>query len=473
MLRERRRRSACSRSTACCCRARRLSLRVFERRYLDLVRECTRESRGFGVCLILIGDEVGAPATPAKFGTQARIEDFTTGDDGLLHLRIRGGRRFRVDTTHVRDNGLLLADVDWCEHDPDDELRPEHATLGIDARAHPRTGRRRTREGAAGAHSTKRRGSAGVSPNCLPLQESQRQALLQMDDPHARLDWMLRWIELTRLSVRARAAPAATLSGCTARLDASSPRDPARSCACASAVVGDRPPQHEDLAAALSMVQLLRRADPERRAVAATVRGASHRRSTHRIVRADVAPQQQGFRDGRRASAGSTGCCAGVRSSSSRPSVAIHPACGCTRQPRCSRRRCKASRSLRIAGPGAQRRHGAMRFRCAARAGASSRSPTTFRARACAAAARVRVRRAWPRCCAAHATTPRSRTRRRRRARAAASRTNARRAAGTRCPAPAPTRCRTTSPPMTSLSQCAPRYNSAKPSSVVIAPPIR
>ena len=42
-----------------------LSLRVFERRYLDLVRECTRESRGFGVCLILIGDEVGAPATPA------------------------------------------------------------------------------------------------------------------------------------------------------------------------------------------------------------------------------------------------------------------------------------------------------------------------------------------------------------------------------------------------------------------------
>jgi Lon protease-like protein len=28
----------------------------------------------------------------------------------------------------------------------------------------------------------------------LPLQESQRQGLLQMDDPHARLDWMLRWI---------------------------------------------------------------------------------------------------------------------------------------------------------------------------------------------------------------------------------------------------------------------------------------
>jgi Lon protease-like protein len=142
-----------------------LSLRVFERRYLDLVRECSQDSRGFGVCLILIGDETGVPATPAKYGTQARIEDFTTGTDGLLHLRIRGGRRFHVDTTHVRDNGLLLADVHWCEHDPDDELRPEHATLGIvlqhiaeQSAARSRRHRRRA--------STKPRGSAGAWPNC-------------------------------------------------------------------------------------------------------------------------------------------------------------------------------------------------------------------------------------------------------------------------------------------------------------------
>jgi len=30
-----------------------LSLRIFEPRYLDLVRECTRNGSGFGVCLIL------------------------------------------------------------------------------------------------------------------------------------------------------------------------------------------------------------------------------------------------------------------------------------------------------------------------------------------------------------------------------------------------------------------------------------
>ena len=170
-----------------------LSLRVFERRYLDLVRECTKESRGFGVCLILIGDEVGVPATPAKFGTQARIEDFTTGDDGLLQLRIRGGRRFRVGTTHVRDNGMLLADVDWCEFDPDDELRPEHATMGLILE--------RILEQVGGEHANPPPARMDEASwvgwrlaELLPLQESQRQALLQMDDPHARLDWMLRWI---------------------------------------------------------------------------------------------------------------------------------------------------------------------------------------------------------------------------------------------------------------------------------------
>ena len=170
-----------------------LSLRVFERRYLDLVSECTRDSRGFGVCLILIGDESGVPATPAKYGTQARIEDFTTGDDGLLNLRIRGGRRFRVDTTHVRDNGLLLADVDWCEFDPDDELRPEHATMGLILE--------RILEQVGGEHAkapTARFDDAAWVgwrlAELLPLQESQRQSLLQLDDAHERLDKLLLWI---------------------------------------------------------------------------------------------------------------------------------------------------------------------------------------------------------------------------------------------------------------------------------------
>ncbi|HEL5055845.1 TPA: ATP-dependent protease, partial [Stenotrophomonas maltophilia] len=67
-----------------------IGLRVFERRYLDLIRDSGRSAEGFGVCLILDGQEVGAPATPAAYGVQVRIEDFDVGADGVLQLRLRG-----------------------------------------------------------------------------------------------------------------------------------------------------------------------------------------------------------------------------------------------------------------------------------------------------------------------------------------------------------------------------------------------
>src|SRR3546814_753766 len=108
-----------------------LGLRVFEPRYLDLVRECGRSGGGFGICLILDGEESGAPATPAAFGTEALIEDFGTGDDGLLTLQVRGARRFHVQNTRVRDNGLMVADVAWCDDTDVDELRPQHGLLAM------------------------------------------------------------------------------------------------------------------------------------------------------------------------------------------------------------------------------------------------------------------------------------------------------------------------------------------------------
>jgi uncharacterized protein len=167
-----------------------LTLRIFETRYLDLVRDCGRSGTGFGVCLIIDGLEAGTPAVPAAIGTEAHIEDFGTTEDGLLMLRVRGARRFHVRQTQRRDNGLIVGEVEWCEPDTDDELRPEHALLG--------TVLQQVIEQVGGEF-------AKVSPvrfddaawvgwrlaELLPLSNPQRQMLLQEDDPHARLDRLL------------------------------------------------------------------------------------------------------------------------------------------------------------------------------------------------------------------------------------------------------------------------------------------
>ena len=170
-----------------------LGLRVFEPRYLDLVRECGRDGTGFGICLILEGEEAGAAATPAAFGTEALIEDFDTDDAGLLTLRVRGRRRFRVQRTRVRDNGLVVADVEWREPDPDDELRPEHGLLALLLQ--------RILEQAGGEHAdappARFDDAAWVGwrlAELLPLPDPQRQSLLQEDDPHARLQQLLGWV---------------------------------------------------------------------------------------------------------------------------------------------------------------------------------------------------------------------------------------------------------------------------------------
>jgi Lon protease-like protein len=75
-----------------------LGLRVFEPRYLDLVRDCSRGDSGFGVCLLLPdeGEEGAVAATPAAYGTEARIEDFGNDDDGLRLPQPEGIERARV-----------------------------------------------------------------------------------------------------------------------------------------------------------------------------------------------------------------------------------------------------------------------------------------------------------------------------------------------------------------------------------------
>lgn len=164
-----------------------LRLRIFEPRYLDMVRHCGRTGTGFGVCLILDGHEVGAPATPAAFGTQASIADFHADADGLLGLVVRGDRRFHVRRTRIRDNGLIVADVDWHDEPAPQRLRPEHGLLATLLQ------RLAQRFGGAIAQAPQARfdDAAWVGyriAELMPFPNPERQALLQFDDAHARLD---------------------------------------------------------------------------------------------------------------------------------------------------------------------------------------------------------------------------------------------------------------------------------------------
>jgi Lon protease-like protein len=88
-----------------------LPLRIFEQRYLKLVRDCARSDSGFGVCLIREGEEAVSPVKTAEIGTYARIMDWYTLEDGLLGVSTTGTVRFITEHTWQEEDGLFRAQV--------------------------------------------------------------------------------------------------------------------------------------------------------------------------------------------------------------------------------------------------------------------------------------------------------------------------------------------------------------------------
>ena len=96
-----------------------LPLRIFEARYMDMVRDCLRDETEFGVCLITQGNEVGQPAEFERIGCGATIEHWDMTQLGLLNIRTRGTQRFDVVSSTVTGSGLILAEVVPLPPEPD------------------------------------------------------------------------------------------------------------------------------------------------------------------------------------------------------------------------------------------------------------------------------------------------------------------------------------------------------------------
>lgn len=98
-----------------------LALRVFEVRYLDMVRKCHQAGAPFGVVALTQGREVRQPSAPAEqfsdVGTLAVIEQIETPQPGLITLMCRGTQRFRITRRSHLPHGLWIADIEQIDED--------------------------------------------------------------------------------------------------------------------------------------------------------------------------------------------------------------------------------------------------------------------------------------------------------------------------------------------------------------------
>lgn len=171
-----------------------LDLQIFEARYLDMISRCMKQGEGFGVVCILEGGEVGEAAGRfSAIGCEARICDFQQRPNGLLGIRVEGGRRFRVRHAQVLPDQLTVAEVDWLEEAAEQSLGLEHADLLalLEALAeHPLI----AALGMSGAVSDQA-ALANRLAYLLPLALEQKLQLLDLDTPQARLSQLQVWLE--------------------------------------------------------------------------------------------------------------------------------------------------------------------------------------------------------------------------------------------------------------------------------------
>lgn len=174
----------------------RLELRVFETRYMDMVKDCLRDGTSFGVCLLEQGEEAGAaqepPAVPYRVGTLATIADWDMPQLGILNIVVHGGQRFRIIEHHAAGSGLVRASAEMLADPPVTPIPGDYARLVPMLRA-------LIEALEAGPPQPHRYFDAAWVADrwaeMLPVPLSLRQRILEMDAGVARLDAIYRFLE--------------------------------------------------------------------------------------------------------------------------------------------------------------------------------------------------------------------------------------------------------------------------------------
>ena len=164
-----------------------LPLRIFETRYIDMVKRCMRESAEFGVALIRNGEETG-PAETFDVGTTAGIVDFHQLADGFLGLTCVGRRRFRIHQRSCRRDGLNMATVEYLKQEPSIAVPAHHEALcELVESVLPQLGEPYAE---MRMHLDDATWVSQRLAEILPIPAAQKQFCLELSDPIQRLDFL-------------------------------------------------------------------------------------------------------------------------------------------------------------------------------------------------------------------------------------------------------------------------------------------
>lgn len=93
-----------------------MTLRIFEPRYIRMVKEACANQSGFAICMLKSQANKEANEHIYAVGTFATVEDFDLLDDGLLGVTVKGHRCVRIDSIKTESDGLRVGQCHWQEN---------------------------------------------------------------------------------------------------------------------------------------------------------------------------------------------------------------------------------------------------------------------------------------------------------------------------------------------------------------------
>lgn len=163
-----------------------LPLRIFETRYMDMVRKSMREvSPGFIVVAIRSGSQTSPDGDFYSVGTRAVIIDWEQRTDGLLGILAEGQERVIIHSSTVEENGLIVGEVETLPELSSQKIPESYLPLGdFLKRIIQQLGLPWSRLHHQYDDSSWVSGRLG---ELLPLDLDVRQAMLEEEDPQMRL----------------------------------------------------------------------------------------------------------------------------------------------------------------------------------------------------------------------------------------------------------------------------------------------
>ena len=167
-----------------------LTLQIFETRYIDMVGKCLREDVGFGIILIKEGRQVlynkqqPSPRV-ADCGTYCMLVDFDQGPDGLLQIVVEGQVKFSLRQQYELPDHLMMGKVIFMPEETEQTVPAnKHHLVEI---LHRLLHHASVKALNLDVNPTSARDVGGRLTELLPCNRGFKQRMLEVKDPLLRL----------------------------------------------------------------------------------------------------------------------------------------------------------------------------------------------------------------------------------------------------------------------------------------------